>query len=298
MRFAFIINSQSKDAASCMKALQQKFGSTHLYHLTEEEGSARTIAKQATDEGYSIIVAVGGDGTINEVVNGMIESLHYQTLRPFLGIFPRGSGNDFARSVSATSNIEEFYNRLTARSFRNIDVGLVKFLNHHRESVQRYFINIMDGGLGGCVAQRVNKYRKSTWSFGAYQRAILATLPGFRKTNISICSENFNYDGQALSIVIANGAWFGSGLCIAPDAQPSDGRLEIVLLGKVGFFQYLRYTPQVMRGKKIKHREVKYSCGQQITIHGENLPIELDGEFVGFAPCEISIVPGAIRLIV
>jgi YegS/Rv2252/BmrU family lipid kinase len=297
MKYAFIINGKSKNAVLLTSELKQKFGSEHVYKTTAAAGDARHFAQQATDDGCPVIIAVGGDGTIHEVINGMLASKRYSRDAIRLAILPNGTGNDFARNIHSSKKTDHLFQRLQQGRTRTIDIGHAQYADVQGIPAEHYFINVMDVGLGGCVAKRVNQFKKSRWSFLAYQRAIISSLPFYRKQLVNVSSDNLSYHGPALSIVIANGRWFGNGLCIAPEAELDDGQLEVTLLGNVGFFEYLWYLPLVLRGKKIQHKEVRYNKTNHLSIDTPNSPLELDGEFLGYTPCNITIVPRAIELI-
>lgn len=292
MRLFFIINSRYRGSKSDMFKLQQRFGNGPEYRLTEASGHAAELAKLAVDAGYTHLIAVGGDGTINEVVNGMLASENYNFTRPVFTFLPRGSGNDLARTLGYNKAIASLVDCIQRNNRMPIDIGLAKW-----EEGSRYFLNVMDFGLGGSVAARVDSYRRGRWSYLAYQRAIWSVLPFYKKRAISISSEEFMFEGKALSVVIANGRWFGAGLGISPDALPNDGLLNLVVLGNVGIIEYLRNLPRILKGKKISHREVHYSTTTELFISGNNVLSELDGELAKNAPAKISIVAGKIQML-
>ncbi len=297
MRFAFIINSQSPQSAADARKLQSMFGDEHSYLITQVAGEATVLSQQAVDYGYTHIIAVGGDGTINEVVNGMMASAKYAETKPFFTILPRGSGNDFARSLGISKQLNHLRERLNSTDVCSIDIGLVEFKDLNGNDCSRYFINVMDAGLGGHVAQKVSQYKRGLWSFTAYQRAILTTLPFYNKKTATLNSENYRHSGPVLSVVVANGRWFGNGLCISPDASLRDGALQLVVLGDVGILEYLLYLPRVLREKKIKHKAVVYKSIKSVIIDGINIPLQLDGEFVGYTPLKVTAVASALNVL-
>ncbi len=292
MRLFFIINSRNRSGNSDIVKLRLRFGNKHEYQLTEFAGHAIELANYAVQQRFTHIIAVGGDGTLNEVVNGMLKCDAYEDVKPLFTFLPRGSGNDLARTLGYDTTINSLCKRIERNNIQMMDVGLAI-----TAECKRYFVNVMDLGLGGSVAEKVDAYRRDKWSFLAYQRAIWRILPFYEKHTISITSSEHNFEGKALSVVIANGRWFGAGLGIAPEAHVNDGLLNLVIIGNVGIAEYLYYMPRIMMGKKINHAEVHYATVKGLTIRGNNLPCEMDGEAAGTAPVDISVIPGKIRLL-
>jgi diacylglycerol kinase family enzyme len=156
----------------------------------------------------------------------------------------------------------------------------------------------MDIGLGGLIAKRVNTYRRGLTAIGAYHRAVISILPFYRKTSMRVIFNNHEFSGPMLSVVIANGKWFGKGMGIAPEAITTDGKLDTIVLAQVGFWQYLAYLDKIFHCKPINHPQVFYDTATNLIISGEETPIQLDGEYVGHSPASIRIIPNAIRLLV
>jgi YegS/Rv2252/BmrU family lipid kinase len=297
MLVAFIINSQSRKANAAMHALSMAFAEEHKFLTTTHAGHARELATQCCSAGFTHVIAVGGDGTLNEVVDGMMISSNTALELPILSFIPCGTGNDFARNFGITGSIDAFIHRIKEGQITYSDVGFVAFSASNGMAINRHFINVMDIGLGGNIARKVNTYRRSRWSALAYQRGIMSTLPFYRKSVIEISSPQLNYTGPVLSVVLANGKWFGNGLGIAPSANPSNGQLSLVLLGRVGIMEYILNLPNILRCKPIRHREVKYVDCKEVHLGGEPTAMELDGEFVGYSPCYVQVKALALRLL-
>lgn len=297
MLVAFIINSRSMKANNVMHTLSMVFATEHTFFPTTHAGHARELAMQCCSDGYSHVIAVGGDGTLNEVVDGCMMSGNSADELPIVSFIPCGTGNDFARNFGITGSIDAFMQRFKAGHISYSDVGVVTFTSSDGSTVKRHFLNVMDVGLGGTIARKVNTYRRSRWSVLAYQRGIISTLPMYRKSVIEISSAQLNYTGPALSVVLANGKWFGNGLGIAPGADPSNGELSMVLLGRVGIVDYILNLPNILRCKTIRHPQIKYVGCKGVNIAGEPTAMELDGEFVGYSPCNVQIKARALRLL-
>jgi len=298
MRIAFIINSNSPKARKAIDAIRSQLRHEHEAHFTTAIGSACQIASSCLKKDFTHIAVLGGDGTVNEVFNAMMNSRKAADELPILCIYPCGTGNDFARNLDYKKNISNFFSRLDQGSIQYSDGGLACYTNLQGEIEQRFFINAMDVGLGGHIAQRVNQYRRDKLAFLAYQRSILRTLPFYKKRNIRVTTSTIIHSGPAMCVVVANGKWFGKGLGIAPKAHILDGQLECVILARVSIWDYIMNLGSLLRCKTIIHPEVTYHKLQEISIDGETNPIEVDGEFVGTSPAQIRVVSRAVRLLI
>ena len=298
MRTAFIINSNSSKARKAFDAIGHQLVHEHEVFFTIGIGSAKNIASECLKKTFTHFAVFGGDGTLIEVFNAMMNCGLQADELPILCIHPCGTGNDFARNLQINNKTEDFLRRLDSGEVRYSDGGYASYKNTKGQDEQRYFINAMDAGLGGLIAQRVNEYRRGRLAFLAYQMSIIRTLPFYRKQNVTVKTLSEIYEGPALSVVAANGKWFGNGLGIAPEAEILSGYLECVILARVNFWDYILNLPAIIRCKKIKHTEVHYKRVKEILIEGDNNPIEMDGELVGNCPVHIRIIPRAVRLLV
>ena len=298
MRIAFIINSNSSKARKAFDAISHQLVCEYEVFFTIGIGSAKTIASECLKKNYTHFAVFGGDGTVNEVFNAMMESGLLAEELPLLCIHPCGTGNDFVRNLQINNKTEDFLRRLDSGEVRFSDGGHASYTNTQGQTEQRYFLNVMDAGLGGLIAQRVNEYRRGRLAFLAYQMSIIRTLPFYSKQNVIVKTSSEIYGGPALSVIAANGKWFGNGLGIAPEAEILSGYLECVILARVNFWDYILNLHAIIRCKKIKHTEVHYAQVKEIIIEGENNPIEMDGEFVGTSPVHIRVILRAVRLLV
>jgi YegS/Rv2252/BmrU family lipid kinase len=298
MRIAFIINSNSSTARKAYHEISRHLRCKIEAYYTTAIGSANEIASTCLKEDYTHLAVLGGDGTLNEVFNALMNLGKPADELPILCIHPCGTGNDFARNFNFKKNIHDFLRRLDNGSIQYSDGGLASYTNLRGETERRFFINVMDIGIGALIAQRVNHYRRGKFAFLSYQRSILRTLPFYIRRKVVVQTSTTQYSGPAMSIVVANGKWFGNGLGIAPTAQVQDGELDCVILARVNAWDYLLNLWTILRCKPIKHPQVHYFNMQALTIDGEKNLIELDGEFVGTSPTQIRIVQRAVRLLI
>jgi YegS/Rv2252/BmrU family lipid kinase len=274
----------------CELTKNQPAFKTELY-LTQHQGHAKQLTLSAIQNGTHIIIASGGDGTINEVVNGIIDSGNNQIR---MTIVPAGTGNDFMRPRTHFTSASHILDSIISEKFQPIDLGMITSHNNHH-----YFLNIADAGFGGSTVHTLNQVRGLISGKIAYPLAILITFLKYRKPKIALRVGEHYYSGPALMVAVCNGSCFGNGIYIHPGADPTDGKLNITLLGKVSLFDYIRYLPKLKKGMKIKHPELHYVEGTDCTIQliSGKMDIEADGEIVTLQNPEIKILPGVLRYI-
>ncbi len=296
----FIIREPSSTSNIISLRLKGVFGSHHSYKVSEYPGHSILLAEEAVNDDFQYVIAVGGDGTIHEVVNGLYAGSKKNGVEaPALAILPIGTGNDFARTLRITNSLHALKDRLARGETQLIDLGRCSYVNCTGQIESRCFINVMDVGIGGNIAARVARYRRGFWKYLAYQRALLRELPSYKRIKVNCVVDGNAKEQEILSIVIANGKWFGKGIGISPYSSISDGILNGVTFGRVGIWEYLWYLVSLIRCKPIKHSEVSYQTLREISIDStQALPIELDGEFLGHTPSTICVITQAIRLVI
>src|SRR5262249_54219912 len=197
--------------------------------LTGARGDAIELAKRAAEQGASFVIAVGGDGTVSEVVNGlMLASQRREDLT--LGIVPSGTGADLARSLGIPKAQEEALRLLVEGQRRAFDVGRVEFALESGSSGVRYFANIASIGLEGVVDRKIPSAPRFLGGRFAYIWASIAASWGFRPQRVVLRSGAVELERTVVAAVLANGRFFGGGMQIAPDARLDDGRLELVII--------------------------------------------------------------------
>ena len=298
MNITFIVNSKSRKSAELVYEIHNLplFRESKI-RFTEHQGHAKEHAHQMA-EWSDVIVAIGGDGTLNEVVNGIMSAGLDKDGRPKLGLLPLGSANDFARIQNISSNLEELVSLIESQKYHKVDVGKIQIQS---ENKIHYFINVMDSGIGAEVVQRLESksiFRKILSSNLRFALAILRTFISYKRKKVKISiDDSTRIDGRILTLVVANSKAFGSGLIVAPDAQIDDGKFEI-LVGNISLFGYLLNVGRLLKGKKIKRKGVRYLQARKIHIEG---PIDLyslaDGELAGSGNLEIACVTEAIKFL-
>lgn len=292
----FIVNGAKRQSKKLISILDFFSNSTFFskveISLTQYPGHAKEIAN-INSINFDYIIAVGGDGTLNEVINGID-----LTSKIVVGLLPYGTANDFSRGQKLKFDAQFLFNLIKNDSFKTIDIGLVKSPDKV-ESINRRFINIADIGLGGFVTQEILK-NKNKYLSGKikYTQAILNGMIQYSKPEIKVVGD-YNYQGKVLTLAVCNGRYFGYGLCISPMANIQDKSLNITCIGNVSLMDYFKNLGKIKRGEIINHPEVNYSDMKSIDVfhNDKSCPIEVDGEFIGYTPVSIQILPQKLKFL-
>jgi YegS/Rv2252/BmrU family lipid kinase len=266
------------------------------FAFTERYQHAILLSKNAAKNGANVVVSVGGDGMLNEVINGVIEAGNAEVR---VGVLPMGSGNDFAKTIGATADKATLLEWIKTDSHQTIDLGLAEFVSPTGETTQRYYNNITDVGMGGDIAEKLYASKRWFGPFLTYQYYIISTLLGYKSLPIEVTADGKTNQFRVMNFCVANGKYFGNGLGVAPNAIPTDGFLNTVSIGDVSLLDYLKNLPNIQKCKPLNHPEVNYSTAKTVEINCSErpIPIDMDGEFVGFTPLKISVVPQKLKFI-
>ena len=297
----FVINGRYKHLEKIAVDIENVFGKEYSFVLsvTNGNGHAIELSKNAILEGADYLIAAGGDGTMNEVINGTMHVERSKRENLIVGLYPLGSGNDFSRTMMISNRVEELYQLIKNNTVMKIDIGKLKYKKMNGEDGVRYFNNIADIGLGAEVAKRVNEGKKMYGpNFDFFKATVLGFL-SYKRKQLEIKSESFNWKGRLLILCLANAKYFGSGLCIAPHAKVNDGKISITLAGNVSVIDYLKNLSRIRKGLFVEHPELYYKETENCTIEpvGEPCLIETDGEMIGKIPLRASIIPQEISFL-
>ncbi|MGD0604285.1 MAG: diacylglycerol kinase family protein [Streptosporangiaceae bacterium] len=259
---------------------------------TGGRGHATELARDALREGGRYLVAAGGDGTVHEVVNGMLDD----DGRPVaadavLGVLACGSGCDFVRSFGLPGGVTAAVRHLAGDAVRRIDVGRLTCT----PGVTRYFANIAEAGLGGTVVARTAGL-PGFLGGARYLCGFWLTLPGFRPATVRLEADGQAYQWRAHNVVVANGRFYGGGMQISPASEPDDGALDVLVMAgpKSDAFTIL---PRLYRGAHLPHRNIATLRAGRLRVDADPpFDIEADGEVLGATPATFEIIPGAIQL--
>ena len=258
--------------------------------ITRRTGDAERWARRACLSKATNIIVAGGDGTLNEAVNGI--GMLARRLR--IGLVPLGTGNDFARTLGLPLSIEDNIDILRSGKTRSIDMVTVKSRRN------RYFVNVSAGGFSGLVNEKMTAEIKRTWGPLAYVRGAAAALPELHayKTEI-LLDDRERLSIDLYNVVVANGRFVAGGLPIAPTADPADGKLEVVLVPKLGPAEIALLAAQIVLGKHLSSNATIFRQVRKVAVRSRpGMWFNIDGELVGNAPTVFQIMPRALNFIV
>ncbi|MDP9224895.1 MAG: diacylglycerol kinase family lipid kinase, partial [Actinomycetota bacterium] len=261
---------------------------------TEYPGHASELARRAPERGINFLVAVGGDGTVHEVVNGLIENDHAVSTDAVLGIIGSGTGADFIRTFGIPSLPGHAVAHLDGPGAFPIDIGKVTFAQDGGTAT-RYFANIAEVGFGASVVERSGRLPR--WLGPTrYVVAFWLTIRKRKMAQVVVDLVDRSYEGPMNNLVVANGQFFGGGMRIAPKAAPTDGVLDIQI-EHAGKRESIATLPQVFRGEHVPHRDIFEAKRVRASIQSDDpLRIEADGELLGYTPASFEVLRDAIRL--
>lgn len=279
------------------------FGAFNV-EFTRAAGDGRRIALEAARAGRKFIVACGGDGTINEVANGILES---GAAEAELGILPSGTGGDFRRTLEIPTFSAEAAKYLRSGATKTIDVGRVTFVNRDPEIVSRYFLGIASFGLSTLVIETVKRDKPFDWlPFRSLAgRATFAWSTLQKTLEMKYTTARVQIDGNrerdltVVQFAVANARYFGGGMKFAPDAKLDDGLFEVVMIGEASSAKVLANSYKLYAGTHLNVAEVHHTQAKRVVanpLKNESVAIEIDGELPGFLPATFEIVPNALKI--
>jgi diacylglycerol kinase (ATP) len=283
MRLGVILHGAKNNRHAQRKEIEAVFSDWLLdIRVTEYNKHAEKIARELCNDACDAVLVCGGDGSLNQAANGVFSSNNPNTP---LAIWPSGTGNDFVKTLEVPQSFQELKASIEQSNFKAIDLPCMEW-----DGRKRVYLNVTDLGLGGCVAYDMMRSKRRLGAFLTYQWLIVKNLVRFKKRSIHFNLDGKNYDARAMNFVVANAKYFGSGLGISPDSQLADGLLEVIVIGDLNIFEYLYFVPQVRKCKKLSYHKIQYYSAKKISVETEvPMPIDMDGEFVGFSPLVISI---------
>ena len=238
--------------------------------FSERPGHLIELARAAADGGATLVVAVGGDGTLNEVVNGLAQR------DVELATIPIGTGMDFGRTYGIPQSFDEAVQVARDGVARTIDAGRVRYRTWGGEEAERWFANVGSVGMSGAVARRANGMSKALGGKVTFFYALTRVFFEWENTEVTVRLDDTTREGRMHDVIVANGVWHGGGMMLAPAAQPDDGLFEVVLIGDVGRLDFLTTAPKIYKGKHIHHPKVEVLRSPWVEVDAvEHLPIEL-----------------------
>ena len=262
--------------------------------LSERPGHLTELAAQAVAGGATAIVAVGGDGTVHEVVDGLARTDGSDRVE--LGVIPFGTGRDFARSLRIPRRVDDALAVARSGHVRTVDLGRATYTTGTGEAVA-YFANFAGAGISGAIADRANR---TTKAFGGRLSFIWATLAVFSRwqpTEMTVEIDGDRRQVLLLEALAMNGDYTAGGMWVAPEASLEDGTFDVVLIGDFSKAEFTTTFPKIYRGTHVAHAKVEIVRARELRVDAPSpLPIVLDGEQPGTTPVRFEIVPAALRV--
>lgn len=260
---------------------------------------AARLATEAAEGGSELVIAAGGDGTVNEVVNGLMASMRARRGECVLGILALGTGSDLARGLGLPQDVRGGVEALASGKAQPLDVGRIRCagLGGEGAAVVRHFVNEADFGIGAEVTRRVNA-RTRRGGRAAYLWTTVRALLSWRDPEVELRVDGGPAERTRIkSVFLANAPYAGGGMCIAPGARVDDGALRLVVFGGLGRIEAIRRLGETYQGREIEHPKIRYADCRELVADAEDLVlIECDGEPAGRLPARIDLLPGALRV--
>jgi diacylglycerol kinase (ATP) len=264
--------------------------------LTEAPGHAATLAREAFLKGYELIVAVGGDGILNEVVNGICGDGGEKDVT--LGIISTGTGSDLIRTLGIPRSPIDACKCLLSPRKITIDIGIVEYVKGGQPA-KRLFVNMAGVGIDAEIVRATTQRFKKLGGKPAYFAGLLSTMLTYRNVETSIALDGAVETKKVCEVLVCNGRYGGGSMLAAPEADLSDGWFDVMAIKEMGNLELLRCFPTIYKGTHIHNSKVEMKRAKEIEIKPDTpLPLQADGELLGETPVKIRIIPQAINVAV
>lgn len=266
------------------------------HDITEAPGHAIELAREAARQGYEMVVAVGGDGTIHEIVNGLYNA---GCLRDaLLGIVSTGTGSDYIRTIGIPREFKEACRRFLQPKIRAVDLGRVEFHNNGG-TAERLFVNFAGIGFDAEIVRRTTQQFKSLGALPSYLMGALTTLAVYKNKNINLKLDGEETERKICTVIMNNGRYGGGGMFTAPQAEISDGIFDVMIVGNISKPDFLVSLHRLYKGTHLTHPKVTMKKAKEIEISSEQkIFLQADGELLGEVPVRIRVLPAALNIIV
>ncbi len=306
MRPVVIVNPRSgggragRTFADVRAVLERRLGEVDAV-LTGRPGHAIELARKAVEDGASLVVAVGGDGTLHEVANGVLDAGGGAAV----GYVGQGTGGDFRRTLGIEHRLDAYVEAIASGRERRVDAGKLRYRADGEER-QRWFVNILSAGMGGLVDRYVADTSKALGGKAAYlwasTKALVACERGRLRCDVGLAGERHRRAVDTFMIAICNGRYFGGGMHVAPMAEPDDGRFEVVSMDAPGKVAFATFSRRIYDGRHLTSPGVQHFGCDRISVDLDNerarpvFLLDVDGEPLGGLPMDVELVPKALTL--
>lgn len=264
--------------------------------MTEAPGHAIELARSAAERGHELVVSVGGDGTVNEVVNGLYDAGNIGDVA--LGIISTGTGSDYIRTIGIPRSYEEACQCLMSPGRLTVDLGIVEYMSNG-QTVKRLFVNFAGLGFDAEIVRRTTQEFKALGSTASYLAGLFTTLLFYRNKEISIIMDGEEVKRRVCTVLMNNGKYGGGGMLTAPDADLGDGLLDVLVIGDLSKPDLLWSLPRIYKGTHLTHPKVTMKRAREVEIRSaQPLQFQADGELLGELPARFRVLPAALSIIV
>jgi YegS/Rv2252/BmrU family lipid kinase len=291
-------NNKGRKDWEKISSLLIKQGLSFKEKFTERKGHAINLTIEGINEGFRKIITVGGDGTLNEVVNGVFRNSICSSTDISLALIPVGTGNDWGRMFGIPLDYSKAIKIIGENKLMSHDVGIISYFEGS-EKKERYFVNIAGLGFESVVVRRTN-YQKDRGRSGKliYLYNLLMSLLSYRNTSADVIIDGQKIKANVFSINVGNGRYCGGGMRQTPDALPNDGLLDVTIINGMGKIEIIRNLKILYDGSILSHPKIDgYRCKNVKVSSDSILFTEADGESLGHTPAEFSIIPSGINIV-
>jgi YegS/Rv2252/BmrU family lipid kinase len=275
--------------------LKQK-GLRFEYLITEAPGHAIELAESAASNGYDILLSVGGDGTLHEVVNGVYSAGRISNLP--LGIIGTGTGSDYIRSVGISHHYQQACERVFNHEKMMLDIGLVEYMKNGQPR-SKIFVNFAGLGFDAEVVKATTQRFKRLGSKMSYLAGLLSNFVLYRNKSVSLAVDGEAINNKMCTVLVSNGKYGGGSMMVAPQADLKDGLLDVIMINNISKPDLLLSLPRIYKGTHLTHPKVTTRKAREIRVETkQTAAVQADGELLGETPARFNILPGAMTLIV
>ena len=277
-----------------IKELLKSIGLRFEHDLTEAPGHAVELAKTAAKKGYELVVSVGGDGTINEVVNGLYNAGNIKDI--MLGIISTGTGGDYIRTIGIPSRQREACQCLTHPRKLTVDLGVAEYASNG-QVMTRLFVNFAGLGFDAEIVKATTQRFKILGAVPSYLIGLLSTLLLYQNKEVSLKVDGTVENRKVCAIMMSNGKYGGGSMLVAPNADITDGLLDVLIIDDLSKPDLIRSLPRIYKGTHLTHPKVSLKKLRDIDINSlQPMSIQADGELLGETPARFHVLPAALNL--
>lgn len=282
-----------------VSTLLKEAGIGFKYTFTEYRGHATDLARKAVEEGWRGIICVGGDGSANEVINGIFTQNNASTKDVSIALIPVGVGKDWGRTIGIPSNYTDAVNAIKNASTFIQDAGLVQYYDAGTLK-KRYFANVAGIGYDALVTEKANLMKEQGRSGTLpYLLSLITCLLKYRYTSVKLKVDGIELKDDVFSINVGICKYSGGGMMQVPEAIPDDGLLDLTLIKSIGKLEVLKNVKNLYDGSFIQHPRIETFRGREIIIESKpKIYLEVDGESLGHTPLRFNIIPKSVKVIV